>query len=186
MHTHTQSLTQRGMLVPWQHRFISETTSLWHYKMKCIRNSPEELTANWGTWVADGVSHGVSPCRHSHRCVWFGLFDMRPRPSALTTKHLTGSSSPSSDMLSLRTKVLLFFWCCSFSGSSSLTQTSTPPSFLHISGVVFLVCSWKGPQRRDNRAPARIMSPQREMQLGPRVIQESWWWPLFKVVRDDP
>lgn len=70
----------------------------------------------------------------------------------------------------------------------TLTQATPAPSPLLPAyfGVVFLVCSWKGPQRQDNRAPARIMSPQREMQLGPRVIQERWWWPRFKVVRDDP
>lgn len=73
----------------------------------------------------------------------------------------------------------------------TLTQATAPPFLLLLLlpayfGVVFLVCSWKGPQRRDNRAPARIMSPQKEMQLGPRVIQEQRWWPRFKVVRDDP
>ena len=70
--------------------------------------------------------------------------------------------------------------------SSSLPSSSLPSSSLHILVLCFWYAHEKARKRRDNRAPARIMSPQREMQLGPRVIQERRWWPRFKVVRDDP
>ena len=140
-----------------------------------------------------------------HQRVWiFSFIVVRsPHPTALTTKHLNGShsssssSSSSSDMQPLWTKRRLFFWCCSFSESSSLWLRPPPPpppppspplpsSSLHILVLCFWYAHEKARKRRDNRAPARIMSPQREMQLGPRVIQERWWWPRFKVVRDDP
>lgn len=76
----------------------------------------------------------------------------------------------------LWTKLLLFFWCHSFSESSSLWLG--PPLLLPAYfGVVFLVCSWKGPQRRDNRAPAGIMSPQREK-------KRSWGWESYRNVDD--
>lgn len=177
---HRKTCIAGDVSVPWQ-QVVAPTSALRRGEtfQKCPRKGKTKVKLGALCLVAFSSSHLRTVLSYS------GRDDHLP---LLPPPHISHSSSSSSSaILSAWTKLLLFFWCRFSQSLLQLDSGHLPllllPAYL---GVVFLVCSWKGPQSRDNRAPARIMSPQRAMQLGPRVIQERRWWPRFKVVRDDP
>lgn len=156
------SHTQQGMLVPWQNT-----------RMKEQKTAKLSKPAAWTAAVGACIVGTVTTSHHSNHQTC-KLFVFR---CALSLNKSFFSSVPPS---------VLHFDSGHQHQPCSTPPPPAPPSPLHILVLCFRYAHEKTRKDGDNRAPARIMSPQRKMQLGPRVIEERWWWSCFKVVRDDP